>query len=210
MPKKPAPKRKRGRPPKLSNVKAHWKRAWSLAKSVDSHYAMRPEEQEVAFKHALALPKKAVIVELGVTHGKTGILLAYAADALSGTYTGVDNFSLEGSAKTVKKTLRDRKLTGTILEGNTADVPWKANIDYLLIDAGHDRLNIAADCDRWLPFLKPGALVLFHDYNPEIDESDPHYHVKYYADFHTKSWKQVDYVPYLSIRQKPDKNTRVL
>jgi predicted O-methyltransferase YrrM len=193
----------RGRPPKLSNIEAHWHRAWDLATDVSDHYSMTPSEQQAAFTHALKLPKKPTIVELGVTHGKTGLLLAYVAAQLRGRYIGIDNFSVEGSKTEVDATFKSAGLNATILEGDTQEVEWSQPIDYLLVDAGHDRLNMAADCHRWLPSVKPGGLALFHAYNPDIDSSDPHYPVKYYATTLTKSWLKVDYLPYLLIRRKP-------
>jgi predicted O-methyltransferase YrrM len=209
MPKKTTTKnsspRKRGRPPRLDNLEAHWQRAWELVKDVNSHYSMRPSEQQTLFNQAMGLAKKPVIVELGVTHGKTALLLAYVANLLDGSYTGVDNFKLEGSAKEVRVTLKKNGLQGTILEGNTVDVPWKGVIDLLHIDAGHDRINMMHDCNRWLPHIAPGGLVAFHDYNPDIDQQDPHFFIKYFANFHTKHWNTAAYDPYILIRRKPKK-----
>lgn len=41
---------------------------------------------------------------------------------------------------------------------------WKDEIDLLFIDDGHLEPEIRGDIDAWLPHLKKGGLVAFHDY----------------------------------------------
>lgn len=38
------------------------------------------------------------------------------------------------------------------------------SIDYLFIDGSHAKDDVEADIAGWLPYVKPGGYVLFHDY----------------------------------------------
>ena len=42
---------------------------------------------------------------------------------------------------------------------------WVKPIDTLFIDAGHDYQDILEDFAGWIPFLKEGGNLLFHDYS---------------------------------------------
>jgi len=195
-------------PPKVTAISnVSWEKLWPAAvkgsRTISDHYSMNPNEQEAAFRIACTLPKGAVIVELGVTHGRTASLLSYAAKIKGYTYFGVDNFKLEGNVTQTQNNLKRLGLPFEIIVGNTNEVPWEKPIDYLLIDAGHDHLNMSQDCQRWLPFVKPGGLALFHDYNDKVDMSDPHFPVKHYASMYTQGWTVVEFIPYLMVKRKP-------
>lgn len=209
--------RKRGRPPQTQTLaspitlphpfshkqKDLWQNAFTLSQQVSDHYAMTVPEQELAFNLALTLNPGALMVELGVTHGRTAIILCYAAQLNQTRYVGIDNFKTEGAKMIVEQNLEKLNLSGKIIASDTQTVPWDQPIDYLLFDAGHDELNMRQDIKRWLPFVNPGGLVLFHAYNPKVEYGDPHYPVKFYTDENTKSWETINYIPYLLVKQKP-------
>ena len=50
-----------------------WDNALALASTLSDHYAMRQNEQQLALQYALILEPGATLVELGVTHGRTGV-----------------------------------------------------------------------------------------------------------------------------------------
>jgi predicted O-methyltransferase YrrM len=188
---------------KLKTPQEHWAYAKSLQHNISNHYAMKPTEQELAFYAALTLPKKASVVELGVTHGHTAAALIYACSLTGSSYTGIDNFTTEGSLEEANANLAALHLPFTVLKDNTHQINWKKSVDLVLFDAGHDHYNMRADVEAWLPRLKPGGLALFHEYNPKNDYTDPHFPVKHYTDMFTKGWEEVTYIPFLLIRRKP-------
>ncbi|OGV96947.1 hypothetical protein A2W24_02365 [Microgenomates group bacterium RBG_16_45_19] len=190
--------KRRGRPPQNP-----WVTALSLAQTVSDQYALTEAEQSLAFKTALVLRRGAIIVELGVMYGRTAIILASAAKLTGAHYHGIDNFKMGSSLAEVEANLTKLDLQGQIHRGDTYTIRWSKPIDYLLIDAGHDEMNMRQDTARWLPLINPGGLVLFHAYNPDIDFTDPHFPVKRYADERTLGWTQIAYIPNLLIKQKP-------
>jgi len=73
--------------------------------------------------------------------------------------------SLEGERNAFRAA--ERKHPTQIL-GDSAVVckSWAATrkIDMLIIDGDHTERGVAADIDGWLPFVKPGGYLVFHDY----------------------------------------------
>jgi predicted O-methyltransferase YrrM len=195
---------KRGRPRKTEpSLDEIWASALKLAATISDHYSMRPSEQKLALAYSLILDRGATLVELGVTHGRTAAILCYAAMLKGFHYYGIDNFSIEGDAETTKANLAHLGLPFNLLAGDTTKVSWNKTIDYLLIDAGHDVVNITQDCQRWLPYVSPGGLVVFHDYNPNIDQSDPHWGIKWSVDHYCQNWQTIDCIEWLIIKRKP-------
>jgi hypothetical protein len=60
---------------------------------------------------------------------------------------------------------------------------WKYGpIDVLFIDAGHTFMDVYTDFSLWVNHLKPGGLVLFHDYDPLERGSVVHLGVRLFCD----------------------------
>jgi predicted O-methyltransferase YrrM len=199
----PSPAPKKSKPQFPTDPEELWQAAHELSQSIIPHYSLYETEQKIAFHCSLALEKGATIVELGVTHGRTGCLLAYAAMARGAKYYGIDNFSLEGNPHQTRSFFDERNLKYNLIVGNTSEVAWDKPIDMILFDAGHDELNMRQDTTRWLPYVKPGGLALFHAYNKDIDFTDPHWPVKRWADEYTRNWEEIFYLPSLMVRRKP-------
>lgn len=184
----------------------------TIANEFDEHYSLGIEKRQFLHRVCRFLPENASIVELGVCHGSTGFLLATVAARLNGKYTGIDNWSLEGSYDEVSNKLMSLRgnTDWDLIQGSTHNrelvEELAASYNLLLIDAGHDEANIRQDCEVWIPLAKSGSIVAFDDYpatatpNPNLD---PHWAVKYYADKFTGSWDLVGYWNGLMVRRKP-------
>ena len=164
---------------------------------------MTEGQQKSLFKIAITLPKKAVIVELGVCRGKTALLLAYVASRLGFYYFGVDDFSLEGSEVEISKNMIKHNLEYNLLVGKTNEVAWDKQIDLLIVDAGHDPDNTKKDYSRWIPFVKAGGYVFMHDYEEPYNSQSPHWGVRYYGDQATVGWEDVGMSEYMKIKRRP-------
>lgn len=62
---------------------------------------------------------------------------------------------------------RVRKLR---MRSHDAARAWTRPIDVLYVDGDHAHEAVAADIRDFLPFVRPGGLVAFHDYKPEGKE----------------------------------------
>lgn len=157
----------------------NWFEVLELARKANDHYSMSEREQELVWELAQTIPEGGFIVELGVCHGKTAVILAAVAQNKGGFYTGIDNFSLEGSLLEVEGLLEDsfgsssRGRFWRLHSANTHDPMWgyageeeildHCLVDLLLIDAGHDYDNVSQDCEIWIPQIRPGGIVIFDD-----------------------------------------------
>jgi predicted O-methyltransferase YrrM len=72
-------------------------------------------------------------------------------------------------------------------------------IDFLFVDGDHSRTGIFQDCVRYLPRVKPGGLVAFHDYN---HSGFPH--IKQIVDDRTQGWDTVCIFNSLKVFRKPN------
>lgn len=152
-----------------------WAEVMEKARKANDHYSLTEREQEFVFELAMGIPEGGLIIELGVCHGKTAVVLANVAEMKQGYYVGVDNWSLEGSWGEVHKLIADTGLpvnSWELVDANTHDTDlWTRlfpkdgcqGVDLLLIDAGHDEENVTKDCEVWIPKVKPGGIVIFDD-----------------------------------------------
>jgi predicted O-methyltransferase YrrM len=176
-----------------------WEDVLAIARLANDHYSMTERQQELVYELALTIPEGGLIVELGVCHGKTAIVLALAAMERDGKYVGIDNWSLEGSREEVAALFdkifapKHESWSWRLFNDDTHAEHWKEDkyeVDLLLIDAGHDEENVREDCRIWIPKVKPGGLVIFDDWpsGPRWQESC-HEAVRCNAEMWTAEWE---------------------
>jgi hypothetical protein len=51
----------------------------------------------------------------------------------------------------------------TLVRGDTHDVPFDREIDFLFIDAAHNTHECLLDLERWVPKVSSGGLIVGHD-----------------------------------------------
>lgn len=47
------------------------------------------------------------------------------------------------------------------------DAPYRESCDVIFVDGSHARSYVASDTEKALRMIKPGGLILWHDYNPD-------------------------------------------
>lgn len=119
--------------------------------------------------YTLALANRSkVIVETGVNNGAGATLwLVFAAMMNGGAYVGID-INQEAIAKaTACCTEFIPGAHPTFLHGNASEVVPAAfepgTIDFLFIDDEHTRAHVEAEIAAFLPCMRSGGLMLFHD-----------------------------------------------
>ena len=138
--------------------------------------AFKPPEGKRMYEIASALPQDAVIVEVGTFWGRSASLLGQIAMDRGYSLTCVDKFDPfpkaawwakkgDGRDKVLGNLLgRDIAFTLMAMDSAEAARRFVGGIDLLHIDGDHRYPGVRADCDNWLPKLKPGGYVLFHDF----------------------------------------------
>ena len=148
-------------------------------------------ERAFLFRLARDLPPNARVVEIGSWIGESTCYLAsglkgdqsrlYAVDTFNGDsdasferklYTGIMAQWKVGSTRELfARNLAHFGLGGRVqvmADDSTAAARKfpepPQSIDLLFIDGDHSEKAAQNDLDAWLPFVKPGGLVLFHDF----------------------------------------------
>ena len=130
--------------------------------------AILTESERIWIKDATAAVcegrENPVVVHIGVEYG--GSLHCSRAGAPGAYLVGVD-IDLEPCI--------EPDCFALLIEGDSAKVcgSFGGGIDFLFIDGAHDRASVEADMDGWLPKVKPGGIVAFHDYN-SLPQDKPH------------------------------------
>ena len=114
------------------------------------------------------------IVEIGVGYGYS--LFTMARDYPESLVIGIENFSLNEDHSMPRT--RRKHLSKFIplyenirlLEGDSVTIGegWRksdmyVDIDVLHIDADHHYHSVKADFNAWVPHVRPGGVVMFHD-----------------------------------------------
>jgi len=103
------------------------------------------------------------IVELGVDYGFS--LFHFALHYPDAEVIGVDNFTMHDDSEAWIRQHVHLFPNVRIIKGSTVEVghSFCEPVDLLHIDADHGYESVAADFSAWLPVVRSGGRVLFHD-----------------------------------------------
>ena len=152
---------------------------------------LHPIEERCLQWAAAQAPQNGTIVEVGSYHGKSAVNMAHALKKKKSNATiyCVDTWRNENITQALNVDVFDRFTANTAphadvivpLRGRSEEVGarWdKGLIDVLFIDGDHSFEGVTRDIEAWVPHVRKGGLVLFHDVDIEgvdrgIKESMP-------------------------------------
>jgi len=153
--------------------------------------AFSTNEANYLFLLADSLGREKVFVEIGSYLGKSSVVLGLVAKENNCDLTCIDIFitaDLEGkNAKpTFLKNMESIGVKYTLLEMKSDDAAkvYNEEIDLLFVDGNHlyddpTYGGVRNDCKFWIPKVKKGGYILFHDYKSTwegvkraVDETD--------------------------------------
>lgn len=116
-----------------------------------------------------SLPADAVAVNIGAGAGTTALAIKEARPGWKLTTVDIDPGSAYGGLQNERNAFHefgwDALLPNQIL-GDSGKVRWDGPaIDFILIDADHTERGLLADMENWLPHMRIGGFVVFHDYH---------------------------------------------
>lgn len=124
-----------------------------------------PESIEFLRWLSKLLPPDAVLVNIGAYWESSTISILYDRPDIYAfsidvevCEVGLDNLAHFGMTDRVVRVLGKSKDVGR---------HWRWPVDMLYIDGDHSYTACRVDVDVWLPWLKSGGLVAFHDYGTE-------------------------------------------
>lgn len=124
------------------------------------------EEEQFLANFSAQLPPGSTIVEIGTAQGGSAYIFARVT---AGKNISIYSYDIAPSQEALKnlKGLKVNIIAQSSTKG-AAQWPRKVGrpIDLLFLDGSHTFINIYNDYNNWVRFLKPGAWILFHDYDP--------------------------------------------
>jgi predicted O-methyltransferase YrrM len=131
------------------------------------------KEKLLLYKLARELEPASVIVELGSYLGASAACLAAAAKERGSVVYCVDTWMSEAMSEGPRDTYAEfisntQRYAEQIhpLRGRSLEIAEKfpEPIDLLFLDADHSYAACRSDAEAWLPKVKPGGMVVFHDF----------------------------------------------
>jgi len=157
-------------------------------------------------KYAQLAPENATVVNIGAGVGTTAMAVADVRPDLLPTLYTIDNTLMATGHGLVNE-------QNAFLEHGFPAYPvqiladahearvkhWADNkpIDLLLVDDGHLEHEITRDITDWVPLVKKGGIILFHDYGKDVWKD-----VKLVVDKMMTAHKQLEVVDYLAAYEK--------
>ena len=147
----------------------NFEKIWEVSKDIRGWFDYQ-EAKQIYSVVAQNKPKR--IVELGSYVGRSSIIFSVLAKEFDLDFITVDDLSSKNTKDELIENLKKIEGKYTFLQmksdeafqffniGAYADRP----IDLIFIDTVHTYESVKHDCDLWLPKMRQGGLVLFHDY----------------------------------------------
>lgn len=172
--------------------------------------AYTEEELESLRQEVEKVPTGGIIVEIGVLYGRTASLYMQEGLKRKIQIHLIDNWSVNGEDAFgyFEKMYNEYPRSGISVYSMTSDeaalyIP--EGIDLLHIDGNHFPPETFNDCENYLPKLKSGGVVVFHDYNTlDVDGRtlvfpDLHHTI----DEYTEGWEYLGTFHSQTKRRKP-------
>lgn len=139
---------------------------------IEGHLGLN--EGSLLYKIARSLKNDAVIVEIGAFKGKSTCFIAEGIGDKKCQFFSIDTWRSDtmagGPADVFPAFLENIKFYRDkikLLRGYSYDVakdwPKDRKIDLLWIDGDHSYAGVKRDIEDWLPLVKKGGIVCFHD-----------------------------------------------
>lgn len=152
---------------------------WNIVSAIPS--AVNYNECAKLYELANFLPEKSLMVELGCACGRSTAILGYIAKQKNLELITIDPFVTDYyQVKTKEEAIDYFKKNMELLETkykllidysqNVALNWWgheynvEEKVDLLFIDGDHCYRAVKLDSELWIPFVKKGKYILFHDY----------------------------------------------
>jgi predicted O-methyltransferase YrrM len=133
--------------------------------------------------------RPAIVVEIGSAYGKSTCFISAALQRNgSGTLFSIDPHiattwndgnAADDTFEIVRRRLAELRLSGFVRQmkmiSQDAIRTWDQPIDLLLLDGSHTYEDVKDDFFGFLPHIKPGGLVLFHDTMWEYHRDSKYY-----------------------------------
>lgn len=124
-----------------------------------------PTEQKTLIERAARVPNKGVVVEIGTAQGGSASLFHSTAGRRG---VAIYSFDMAPSTEAYER-LQQTGVTIIAKPSVEGAREWDRivgrPVDLLFVDGGHALVHVLEDFNAWVPLLRPGGEVIFHDYD---------------------------------------------
>ena len=149
-----------------------------------THGHLSENEGVALYKYAKKISINGNAIEVGSYVGKSTVFLAMGVQKRDGTLYCVDTFENQDMSEGLRETYLEfkentKKFQDLLLvkKGFSNDLriiqTIPDNLDLVFIDASHDDESVRQDISNYLPKLRSGGKILFHDYGNTLGVKKP-------------------------------------
>ena len=133
---------------------------------VNNLIQMDQAEAQKLYDCASRLPEDAIVVEIGTYQGGSAAIMAAATKGVVFTIDPemIMTTNLFDQGKFILENVQ-------FIKGRSEDIEWEEGklIDMLFIDGSHFYVDVHKDIGKWVPKVKDGGFICFHDYGSHTD-----------------------------------------
>lgn len=132
------------------------------------------EEVDALIEIAHLLPENAVCVNFGAGTGTSALAILEQRPDLAATFTTIDisEGGPYGGLQNEKNAFANANLpvNHVLLLSSSVEAGhnWTEKLDYCFIDGDHSYKGCKSDIEAWLPHMKKGGIIAFHDYERDV------------------------------------------
>lgn len=134
------------------------------------------------YRCARVVPDNGTIVEIGTAQGGSAYIFSIATQKRDVKIISIDKYP----SQEAKQNLKGMNVTLVTEDSVEYAKTWRKEkndlIDLLFIDGGHTLLDVYNDYSYWSPLVRPGGMIIFHDYDPIYDGGVNHLAVRIFCD----------------------------
>jgi predicted O-methyltransferase YrrM len=157
---------------------------FKLSNGFKTHGHLSENEGIALYKHAKKIDTNGNAVEVGSYVGKSTVFIAMGLRKRGGKLYCVDTFENQDMSEGLRETYWEFKENTKIFQdllivtkGFSNDIrviqAVPDNLELVFIDASHDDESVRQDIANYLPKLKSGGKILFHDYGNTLGVKKP-------------------------------------
>lgn len=123
-----------------------------------------------------ALPDNAVLVEVGTYYGRATLFfrlsnrkIEIVTIDLCKPYETVAGVHVDPPLAMDERVLKHGKIRQIIGDSSEAASRFQSEVDCLFVDGNHTYDGVRKDIVAWMPKMRTGGVVIFHDYDPQYE-----------------------------------------
>lgn len=125
--------------------------------------SMGHEEIKWLKEEMLFLPESPILVNIGAAAGVSTLAMLEAKPKATIYSCEIDLGA--GELVQIERAGLDVSRVIRLGESARAGYDFEGEVDFIFVDGGHSSDQVMRDIDAWLPHLKIGHVIAFHDYN---------------------------------------------